>query len=108
MMRKRPQVARYNSQLEGYDSELVRKYPLQLIMPHPRMTFHTHHDTHAKWLSEIPANRIYKEGYPWHTTGCIRGMLKPGASKPEISSSFIMIGLRSWVSLMLLKGCGPG
>ena len=31
------------------------------------MTFHTHHDTHVKWLAEIPANRIYKDGYPWHT-----------------------------------------
>jgi anaerobic selenocysteine-containing dehydrogenase len=31
------------------------------------MTFHTHHDTHVKWLAEIPSNRIYKDGYPWHT-----------------------------------------
>jgi anaerobic selenocysteine-containing dehydrogenase len=31
------------------------------------MTFHTHHDTHIPWLGEIPANRILKNGYYWHT-----------------------------------------
>ena len=31
------------------------------------MTFHTHHDTHIQWLGEIPANRILKDGYYWHT-----------------------------------------
>jgi molybdopterin guanine dinucleotide-containing S/N-oxide reductase-like protein len=65
--RERPLVARYIPSWEGYDSKLITKYPLQLISPHPRMTFHTHHDTHVKWLGEIPANRRYKDGYYWHT-----------------------------------------
>ncbi len=64
---ERPVTARYIPSWEGYNSELAAQYPLQLISPHPRMTFHTHHDTHSKWLSEIPANRINKDGYPWHT-----------------------------------------
>jgi len=64
---ERPLTARYIPSWEGYDSEMVRKYPLQLISPHPRMSFHTHHDTHTPWLGEIPANRIYKDGYYWHT-----------------------------------------
>ena len=33
------------------------KYPLQLISPHPRFSFHTQHDTHVPWLSEIPGHR---------------------------------------------------
>ena len=64
---ERPPLARYIPSWEGYDSDLAQRYPLQLISPHPRMTFHTHHDTHAPWLGEIPANRIYKDGYYWHT-----------------------------------------
>jgi len=64
---ERPLLARYIPSWEGYDSELTKKYPLQCIIPHPRMTFHTHHDTHAPWLGEIPANRILKNGYYWHT-----------------------------------------
>jgi len=65
--KERPLTARYIPSWEGYDSELAEKYPLQLISPHPRMTFHTHHDTHIPWLGEIPANRILKDGYYWHT-----------------------------------------
>jgi molybdopterin guanine dinucleotide-containing S/N-oxide reductase-like protein len=63
---ERPPMARYIPSWEGYDSELARKYPLQLISPHPRMTFHTHQDSHSPWLAEIPANRLFKDGYPWH------------------------------------------
>jgi anaerobic selenocysteine-containing dehydrogenase len=65
--KERPLVAHYIPSWEGYDSGIIAKYPLQLISPHPRMTFHTHHDHHVEWLSEIPANRIYKDGYYWHT-----------------------------------------
>ena len=64
---ERPPLARYIPSWEGYNSELVAKYPLQLISPHPRMSFHTHHDTHVPWLGEIPANRVLKNGYYWHT-----------------------------------------
>ena len=63
---ERPPLARYIPSWEGYNSELAKKYPFQLISPHPRMTFHTHHDTHSPWLAETPANRIFKDGYPWH------------------------------------------
>ncbi len=64
--KERAPLAHYIPSWEGFDSELASKYPLQLISPHPRMTFHTHHDTHVQWLGEIPANRITKDGYDWH------------------------------------------
>jgi molybdopterin guanine dinucleotide-containing S/N-oxide reductase-like protein len=63
--RERPPLARYIPSWEGYQSELASKYPLQLIAPHPRMSFHTHHDSHTPWLGEIPANRVWKDGYYW-------------------------------------------
>ncbi|MFC1860877.1 molybdopterin-dependent oxidoreductase [Chloroflexota bacterium] len=63
---ERPPMARYIPSWEGYQSELAKKYPLQIIMPHPRYSFHTHHDTHVAWLGEIPGHRVLKDGYQWH------------------------------------------
>jgi len=62
---ERPPMPRYIPSWEGHTSELAKKYPLQLISPHPRFSFHTHHDTHIPWLSEIPGHRILKGGYYW-------------------------------------------
>jgi len=62
---ERPPLARYIPSWEGHQSPLAKKYPLQLIVPHPRMSFHTHHDSHTPWLGEIPAHRLYKDGHYW-------------------------------------------
>ncbi len=65
--KERPPTARYIPSWEGYQSELANKYPLQLILPHPRASFHTHHDLHVNWLNDLPHNRIYKNGYYYRT-----------------------------------------
>ncbi len=65
---ERPLMPRYIPSWEGYNSELAAKYPLQLISPHVRFSLHTHHDGHAKWLGDIPAHRVLKDGYYWHPT----------------------------------------
>ena len=62
---ERPPLPHYIPSWEGPESELARKYPLQLITPHPRYSFHTHHDKHSPWLSDIPAHRVFKNGYHW-------------------------------------------
>jgi molybdopterin guanine dinucleotide-containing S/N-oxide reductase-like protein len=62
---ERPPMARYIPSWEGYDSELAKKYPLQLITPHDRGSYHTNNDINAPWLDEIPCHRIIKDGYPW-------------------------------------------
>jgi molybdopterin guanine dinucleotide-containing S/N-oxide reductase-like protein len=64
---ERPPMARYIPSWEGHTSELAKKYPLQLISPHPRFSFHTHHDNKVPWLGDIPGHRIYKDGYEWQT-----------------------------------------
>ncbi|MFC1861522.1 molybdopterin-dependent oxidoreductase, partial [Chloroflexota bacterium] len=64
---ERPPMARYIPSWEGYQSDLAQKYPLQLISPHPRASYHTHHDSHVKWMDDVPCNRIYKDGYYYHT-----------------------------------------
>jgi trimethylamine-N-oxide reductase (cytochrome c) len=63
--KERPVVPHFIPSWEGYGSEPWKKYPLQIIMPHPRFSFHTHYDKHESWLDEIPMHRVEKDGYAW-------------------------------------------
>jgi anaerobic selenocysteine-containing dehydrogenase len=65
---ERPLIPRYIPSWEGHESEIAAKYPLQLITPHVRYSFHTQHDGHSIWLSEIPGHRVKKDGYYYRTT----------------------------------------
>ncbi len=62
---ERPVCPRYIPSWEGHRSPIAAKYPLALVSPHPRFTFHTHYDKHADWLNEIPVHRVWKDGHPW-------------------------------------------
>jgi molybdopterin guanine dinucleotide-containing S/N-oxide reductase-like protein len=63
---ERPVSPRYLPSFEGYKTPgLYDKYPLQLISPHPRFSFHCHYDKHTDWLNDIPVHRIKKDGHPW-------------------------------------------
>ncbi|MBW1802155.1 MAG: molybdopterin-dependent oxidoreductase, partial [Deltaproteobacteria bacterium] len=62
---ERPLMPRYIPSWEGHQSELFKKYPLQLVSPHPRFSFHTHYDKHTAWLNEIPEHRTIKDGYAY-------------------------------------------
>jgi len=62
---ERPPMPRYIPSWEGHTSELTKKYPLQLLTPHPRFSFHTHHDNKVPWLGDIPGHRVKKDGYEW-------------------------------------------
>jgi molybdopterin guanine dinucleotide-containing S/N-oxide reductase-like protein len=62
---ERPPMPRYIVSWEGHRSALAEKYPLQLLSPHPRFSFHTHYDKHTAWLNEIPGHRIIKDGYAY-------------------------------------------
>jgi len=62
---ERPPMPHYIPSWEGHKSELAKKYPLQLVSPHPRFSFHTHYDKHTSWLDEIPIHRIIRDDYAW-------------------------------------------
>ncbi len=62
---ERPPMPRYIPSWEGHESELAKKYPLQLLTPHPRYSFHTNYDSHSPWLNEIPGHRVIKDGYAY-------------------------------------------
>jgi len=63
--KERPPMAKYIPSWEGYNSPLAKKYPIQLISPHPRYSYHTHYDAHCEWLADIPGHRIRKNGNNW-------------------------------------------
>ncbi|MGA2263791.1 MAG: molybdopterin dinucleotide binding domain-containing protein, partial [Acidobacteriota bacterium] len=57
-------VPHYVTSWEGIDTkDLLVKYPLQLISPHPRCTFHSQFDGKNMWNEEIPHHRRLKNGY---------------------------------------------
>ena len=62
---ERAPTVQYHKSWEGHHSDAAGEYPLQLITSHPRYTFHTHYDSHTPWLNEIPAHRVFRDGYSW-------------------------------------------
>jgi trimethylamine-N-oxide reductase (cytochrome c) len=61
---ERPTVPKYIPSWEGHESAIARKYPLQLISPHPRFTFFTQYDGKDSWINDIPDHRRQAEdGY---------------------------------------------
>lgn len=62
---ERPVSPRYIPSFEGHHSEMAKAYPLQLMSPHPRFSFHVHYDKHTDWLNDISVHRIKKDGYAW-------------------------------------------
>jgi len=61
---ERPVMTRYIPSWEGHHTtELHMKYPLQLITPHPRYSFHTMGDAKHSWINDIEDHRIIIDGY---------------------------------------------
>ncbi|MDP6885046.1 MAG: molybdopterin dinucleotide binding domain-containing protein, partial [Rhodospirillales bacterium] len=61
---ERPPIVRYRPSWEGIHSgELYEKYPLQLITPHPRFSFHTQGDAKDSFLNDIEDHRVLIDGY---------------------------------------------
>jgi trimethylamine-N-oxide reductase (cytochrome c) len=64
---ERPPVNRYIPSWEGRQSaELFRRYPLMLISPHPRYSFHTQADGKDGFINDIEDHRVLIDGhYYW-------------------------------------------
>ncbi len=61
---ERPLIPKYIPSWEGHHTEaLYGKYPLQLISPHPRFSFHTMGDAKESWVNEIKDHRVLIDGY---------------------------------------------
>ena len=62
---ERPPMPRYIPSWEGHRTNLAKRYPLQLISPHPKHSYHTHHDNKSLWIDRISQHRVLKDGYYW-------------------------------------------
>ena len=64
---ERPPIAKYQSAWEGPKGEgHDGRYPLQLLTPHSRYSFHSHGDGKDSFLNDIPDHRMLIDGhYYW-------------------------------------------
>ena len=61
---ERPTMTKYIPSWEGHHTaDLYRKYPLQLISPHPRYSFHTMGDGKDSIVNDVKDHRILIDGY---------------------------------------------
>ena len=61
---ERPPINRYIPSWEGLNNKLLSaRFPLQLITPHPRYSFHTHTDGKDSTINDIEAHRVLIDGY---------------------------------------------
>jgi len=65
---ERPPVVEYVQSWEGPQSgELFKKYPLQLLTPHVKYSFHTQGDGKDGFLLNIPDHRVNVDGWYYWT-----------------------------------------
>lgn len=63
---ERPPILKYVPSWEGPHADHFARYPLQLITPHPRYSFHTHADGKDGTLNDLPDHRVLIDGhYYW-------------------------------------------
>jgi len=61
---ERPPVMKYRQSWEGPNTtELFKKYPLQMISPHPKFSFHTMGDGKDSIINDIKDHRVLVDGY---------------------------------------------
>ncbi|MBU2498374.1 MAG: molybdopterin-dependent oxidoreductase, partial [Proteobacteria bacterium] len=61
---ERPLMPKYIHSWEGHHTtRLYNKYPLQLISPHPRFSFHTMGDAKDSWMNDVKDHRVLIDGY---------------------------------------------
>ena len=60
---ERPPVLKYVRSSESVQTERAGKFPLQMLTPHPRYSFHTQGDAKDSFLNDIEDHRVLVGGY---------------------------------------------
>ncbi len=61
---ERPPMSTFIPSWEGPDNkELFARFPLQMISPHPRYSFHTHNDGKDSIINDVKEHRVLINGY---------------------------------------------
>lgn len=61
----RPVMTQYLHSWEGHHTERFKKYPLAVVAPHPRHSFHTMGDGKDGFMIDIKDHRVWKDGHPY-------------------------------------------
>lgn len=65
---ERPPIVKYEPSWEGaHSGEMFEKFPLQLLTPHSKYSFHTQGDGKQSFLNNIPEHRMLVDGYYYWT-----------------------------------------
>ena len=59
----RPPIVKYRPSWEGPKTARAENFPLQMITPHPRFSFHTQGDGKDTFLNDIEEHRVLIDGY---------------------------------------------
>jgi trimethylamine-N-oxide reductase (cytochrome c) len=60
----RPPIVKYRAAMEGpADKQRFKRFPLQMLTPHPRYSFHTQGDGKDSFLNDIDQHRVEIDGY---------------------------------------------
>jgi molybdopterin guanine dinucleotide-containing S/N-oxide reductase-like protein len=61
---ERPPIVKYEPSWEGpHSGEMYRQYPLQMLTPHSKYSFHTQGDGKDSFLLNVPYHRVNVDGY---------------------------------------------
>ena len=60
---ERPPIVKYLPSWEGTQSEQFKRYPLQMMSPHSRFSYHTMSDGKDSSINDIPEHRVLVDGY---------------------------------------------
>jgi trimethylamine-N-oxide reductase (cytochrome c) len=61
---ERPPIVKYEPSWEGaHSGEMFKNYPLQMLTPHNKYSFHTQGDGKSSFLNNIPYHRVNVDGY---------------------------------------------
>ncbi|WP_457576131.1 molybdopterin-dependent oxidoreductase [Desulfomarina sp.] len=71
---ERPPISKFRPSWEGHHNlELYEKYPLNLISPHPRYSFHTMFDGKNSIINDVKDHRVLIDGYYYWIVRINRG-----------------------------------
>ncbi len=61
--KERPLMPMYIPSWEGHHTERIKKYPLAVLSPHPRFSFHTQGDGKDSFVNDIENHRVLVDGF---------------------------------------------
>ena len=90
---ERPPIAKYNRAWELDEEDYASKYPLQLLTPHPRYSFHTQADGKDSFINDIDDHRVEINGhFYWVLRMNTEDALERGIQRHDIVKVFNDLG----------------